>query len=166
MLTVKKMIAERLREGMGVFGAAALPECAEISAMLEYPPDPAMGDLALPCFKLSRTLRRSPVQIAEALAGCLSGLACVESAAAVNGYLNIRISGAYLAGTVLPGILTAGEKYGSAEIGKGKTVVLDYSSPNVAKPLHRAPRHNRDRALLKKTARVCRVPLYRDQLPW
>lgn len=136
MLTVKKMIAERLREGMGVFGAAALPECAEISAMLEYPPDPAMGDLALPCFKLSRTLRRSPVQIAEALAGCLSGLACVERAEAVNGYLNIRISGAYLAGTVLPGILTAGEKYGSAEIGKGKTVVLDYSSPNVAKPFH------------------------------
>lgn len=136
MLRVKKMIAERLREDMGAFGAPQLPESAELSAMLEYPPDPAMGDLALPCFKLSRTLRRSPVQIAEALAGCLSGLECVETAEAVNGYLNIRISGKYLAGTVLPGILSAGEKYGSSELGKGKTVVLDYSSPNVAKPFH------------------------------
>ena len=136
MLTVKKMIAERLHEGMGAFGAPQLPECAELSAMLEYPPDAAMGDLALPCFKLSRTLRRSPVQIAEALAGCLSGLACVESAAAVNGYLNIRISGDYLANTVLQGILAAGENYGASDMGKGKTVVLDYSSPNVAKPFH------------------------------
>lgn len=136
MLTVKKMIAERLREGMGAFGVPQLPECKEIVTMLEYPPDSAMGDLALPCFKLSRTLRRSPVQIAEALSGCLSGLSCVESAGAVNGYLNIRLSGAYLADTVLPGILAAGENYGSANIGKGKTVVLDYSSPNVAKPFH------------------------------
>ena len=136
MQTIKKLIAEKLKEGILSLGAPEAPEVADLSAMLEYPPDEAMGDLALPCFKLSRTLRRAPVQIAAALADCLAGTVCVEKAEAVNGYLNITVSKEYLISNVLSGILAAGEKYGSSEVGRGKTVVLDYSSPNVAKPFH------------------------------
>ncbi len=136
MQTIKKLIAEKLAAGIVALGAPEAPAADELAAMLEYPPDEAMGDLALPCFKLSRTLRRAPVQIAAALADSLGGTACVEKAEAVNGYLNITVSKEYLVNTVLSGILAAGEKYGSSEEGKGKTVVLDYSSPNVAKPFH------------------------------
>ena len=136
MQTIKKLIADKLVEGICALGAPQAPEASELVGMLEYPPDDTMGDLALPCFKLSRTLRRAPVQIAAALAECLSDIPCVEKAEAVNGYLNITVSKEYLVSTVLSGILSAGEAYGSSEVGKGKTVVLDYSSPNVAKPFH------------------------------
>jgi len=136
MLTIKKMIAERLGEGIAALGVPGAPTAEELASMLEYPPDDSMGDLALPCFKLSRTLRRAPVQIATALADCLAGLSCVGKAEAVNGYLNISVSHQYLTDSVLSGILDAGARYGASDVGCGKTVVLDYSSPNVAKPFH------------------------------
>ena len=135
MLTIKKRIAEAiLGKVLSVAPDAALT-AEEIAGLLEYPPDAAMGDLAFPCFRLSKALRRSPVQIAATLSEALTD-ACIESAEAVNGYLNIRISKAYLAASVLPEILEKKESYGAPSIGQGKMVVLDYSSPNVAKPFH------------------------------
>ena len=137
MLEIKQMLAGEILSGVKTIspeGAAALTD-ADILALLEYPPDPAMGDIALPCFKLSRTLRRSPVQIANALAPCIGG-DCVERVEAVNGYLNIYLSGAYLLDVLIPRILSEKENYGAPDIGQGKVVVLDYSSPNVAKPFH------------------------------
>ena len=136
MQTIKQKIAACLCVGIKEMGAAETPNAADLAAMLEYPPDPAMGDLALPCFRLSRTLRRAPVQIAATLASCLSGLYCVSRAEAVNGYLNITLSDEYLTGQILTDILTKDARYGASDVGKGKTVVLDYSSPNVAKPFH------------------------------
>ncbi len=135
MLTIKKRIAEAiLGKVLSVAPDAALT-AEEIAGLLEYPPDAAMGDLAFPCFRLSKALRRSPVQIAATLSEALTD-ACIESAEAVNGYLNIRISKDYLAASVLPEILEKKEFYGAPSIGQGKMVVLDYSSPNVAKPFH------------------------------
>ena len=135
MLTIKKRIAEAiLGKVLSVAPDAALT-AEEIVGLLEYPPDAAMGDLAFPCFRLSKALRRSPVQIAATLSEALTD-ACIESAEAVNGYLNIRISKDYLAASVLPEILEKKESYGAPSIGQGKMVVLDYSSPNVAKPFH------------------------------
>lgn len=135
MIEFKKKLAEYVRKNAETsFPGAALP-AEEIFSMLEYPPDSTMGDVAMPCFKLSRTFRRSPVQIAEALAGGEYGCE-VGEVTAVNGYLNFKISDGYLANTILPTVEKMGDRYGSNETGKGKTAVFDYSSPNVAKPFH------------------------------
>ena len=75
MLQIKQLLAGEILGGVKTVspeGAAALTE-TDILNLLEYPPDPAMGDIALPCFKLSRILRRSPAQIANALAPCIGG---------------------------------------------------------------------------------------------
>ena len=135
MLTLKNktanLIADVVKESFG----EGLLEPSAIFDMLEYPPDKSMGDLALPCFRLSKSLRRSPVQIAEILA---KGINCPEFSeiSAVNGYLNFKIDGTAFSGRVVSDVLAKGDKYGSPENGAGKTVVLDYSSPNVAKPFH------------------------------
>ena len=135
MLKIKEIISEKIAEQIKVINSEAEISAAEIATMLEYPPDANMGDLALPCFKFSKMLRRAPVQIAQALADAVAD-ECIEKIENVNGYLNIRISDKYLGEKVVKNILDAGEKYGSHSFGEGKTVVLDYSSPNVAKPFH------------------------------
>ncbi len=136
MLKIKLQIAEKIYAGVKGINPDAEIAVEDIASMLEYPPDASMGDLAFPCFKLSKALRRSPVQIAAALADGLSGGA-VASAEAVNGYLNIKIDNAYLGEKILPEILEKKENYGAPTyLGEGKTVVLDYSSPNLAKPFH------------------------------
>ena len=68
MLILKKKTASLLAECIKEKFGEGLLSADEIFTMLEYPPDNSMGDIALPCFRLSRTLRRSPVQIAEILA--------------------------------------------------------------------------------------------------
>lgn len=135
MQNFKKLLSQRLLDAINIgFANPAITE-NDLIDMLEYPPDTTMGDIALPCFKLSRTLRRSPVQIAQIIAENLNDEA-IKKAEPVNGYLNISISDSYLERVLNTDILTNGDSYGSSDLGKGKTVVLDYSSPNVAKPFH------------------------------
>ena len=106
-----------------------------VSGMLETPPDPAMGDYALPCFKLSKALHKSPMMISDALAGAISApfLSRVES---VKGYLNFFVDRATYAKEVVGAALKAGARYGSSDEGAGKTIVIDYSSINIAKRFH------------------------------
>ncbi|MBQ8880435.1 MAG: arginine--tRNA ligase [Clostridia bacterium] len=135
MLTLKNKVASLIAGAIADNFGSDILTAAELAAMLEYPPDKAMGDLALPCFKLSRSLRRSPVQIADTLAGAISDSELSE-VAAVNGYLNIKTEPTSFAKRVVSDIQSQADSYGSPHTGEGKTVVLDYSSPNVAKPFH------------------------------
>ena len=107
----------------------------DVMAMFEYPPDSNLGDIAFPCFKLSRVLRKAPPIIAKEISESFSS-EVVSNVEAVNGYLNIFVSNEYLIKNVLFQIEEKGEKYGSDNAGKGKVAVFDYSSPNVAKPFH------------------------------
>ena len=135
MQLFKDQVAKALAESIEALVGNAVLSAEDVSNMLEYPPDPAMGDLAMPCFRLSKTLRRSPVQIAAQLAEQVK-CACAARIEAVNGYLNFYLSDDVVCDTVVGEILQKGEKYGAPTFGEGKTVVLDYSSPNLAKPFH------------------------------
>ena len=108
----------------------------EISSFIEIPPDANMGDYALPCFKLSKILRSSPIAIAENLANSFSPDDVIESCEALKGYLNFKINRKGFAAKTLESVLTEKEKYGTDDIGNGKTICIDYSSINIAKPFH------------------------------
>ena len=135
MLNLKKRIAETLASTLASMTTAATPDADELATLLEYPPDSTMGDLALPCFRFAKVMRKAPKMIAEAIA---ANFTCdgIASVSAINGYLNFKISPDFFGKTVLPEILEKGADYGKLNIGEGKTVVLDYSSPNICKPFH------------------------------
>ena len=135
MLKLKNKTASLIADAVANGFGEGILSSSDIFAMLEYPPDKTMGDIALPCFRLSKSLRRSPVQIAETLAASIK---CEEfsSVTAVNGYLNFKIDGTAFSRRVVGEVIADGDRYGAPTFGEGKTVVLDYSSPNVAKPFH------------------------------
>ena len=109
---------------------------AEVAAMLEIPPDNAMGDYALPCFKLAKTLRKPPAAIAQALAETFAPDDTIKEVSAVNGYLNFKVDRLRYAERVVKEVLEQGAAYGSSSLGAGKTICIDYSSINIAKPFH------------------------------
>ena len=124
----KKHIAEKLQiEGVST---------DEIYETLALPPNTEMGDYALPCFKFAKILRKSPVMIAEALKNSFATDEIVKEVSAVNGYLNFKIDKNAFVKATLSKILTEKDSYGSSTEGRGKTICLDYSSINIAKPFH------------------------------
>ncbi len=124
----KKHIAEKIN----VEGVSA----EEIYSAIALPPNSQMGDYALPCFKFAKILRKSPAVIAEELAKTIQPDGVISGVSALNGYLNFKIDRCGLAKSVLAEIERKGERYGSSNIGGGKTVCIDYSSVNIAKPFH------------------------------
>ncbi len=105
-----------------------------LTRLIEVPPDPDLGDYALPCFSLAKTLRKAPNRIAEELAGQLNVGGRISEARAVGPYVNFFVRPASFVQAVLSKVLAEGRDYGRADVGKEKRVVIDFSHPNVAKP--------------------------------
>jgi len=110
----------------------------EILPLLTTPPNPEMGDAALPCFPFSKTMRKAPLAIAAELAGAFGQVEGIARVEAVGGYLNAVADPAWVAGrvmTALAGAIGAGTLAQGSE-GKGQVICLDYSSINIAKRFH------------------------------
>ena len=117
----------------------------EAEAGLGRPPRPEMGDIAFPCFRFAKEMKKAPSLIARGLKQWLEEgsegsfkeiFVAIDRVEADGGYLNFFIRRDYLARTVLRRSIEAGDRPGSTGEGQGKTVIVEYSSPNIAKPFH------------------------------
>ena len=118
---------------------AALAAAAQLpieEIRLELPRNAAQGDLAFPCFRLAKERKAPPPKVAGELANTLSQSLKDVEVLATGPYLNFRIDRVRLAQVVVGEVLSGGAEYGRSDMGQGKTVVVDFSSPNIAKPMH------------------------------
>lgn len=124
----KIYIAEKIKDLVDM-------EIEEIMELIEIPPKSDMGDYAFPCFKLAKTFRKAPNIISEELKGKIdaSGFEKIEN---LGPYLNFFLDKTDVAKTTIEKVIKEGENYGSSNQGEGKKVVVEYSSPNIAKPFH------------------------------
>ena len=130
MINYKEKIAEILSEA--VEGLTA----EELRNMIEIPSDKKMGDYAFPCFKLAKVLRKAPPMIAKGIAEKISEDPVFEKVEQVNAYVNMFLSRDMYVKDTVREVIEKGDDYGRADAGKGKTVIVEYSSPNIAKPFH------------------------------
>ncbi len=110
-------------------------ELEDIKKLIEIPPKSDMGDYAFPCFQLAKVMRKAPNMISAELSEKLSKEG-FEEIKALGPYLNFFVDKSSFAKTTIETVLNEGDKYGSSNIGEGKTVCVEYSSPNIAKPFH------------------------------
>lgn len=107
----------------------------EIKSLIEIPPDLKMGDFAFPCFAIAKQLKNNPGKISTELAQKLATGDIITEIKAYGPYLNFYVSKKMIFKTVLDEVFTESDSYGSSDSGVGKTAVIDYSSPNIAKHL-------------------------------
>lgn len=108
----------------------------EVKRAIEIPTDSKMGDYAFPCFKLAKVFRKSPLLIAEDIAEKLSDSDIFNKVEQVNAYVNMFINFERIAEETIGAVIKSGEKYGESNIGNNKTIIVEFSSPNIAKPFH------------------------------
>lgn len=130
MADFKKLISESIKSEIEDL------TLEEITALIEVPPNKEMGDYAFPCFKLAKIFRKAPNAIAEDLAGKIQPTDDINKIINLGGYVNFFVNKESLAKKVINQVLSEKENYGKSEFGKDKTVVVEYSSPNIAKPFH------------------------------
>lgn len=124
----KLMIAQALSEKTGL-------SALELTGLVECPPNPQMGDFALPCFKLAKAMHKAPPAIAQELS-CAALPGFIGRCEVAGGYLNFFVDTAVYAQAVLSEARQQGARYGSGNDGAGRVVCIDYSSINIAKPFH------------------------------
>ena len=128
MIDFKNVIADELKKVTNIESAGEY---------IEVPANKEMGDLSLPCFKLAKEMKKAPQIIANEINENLQlPTELFSKTEVVNGYLNFFINPTALIKTVFEEFESKKDGYGSCNIGEGKTVVIDYSSPNIAKPFH------------------------------
>lgn len=111
-------------------------EAAEIREMIETPADSSMGDYALPCFKLARVLRKAPPMIAKGIAEAIADDPMFAKVEQVNAYVNMFLAREAFAGEVVSEVNEKDADYGRSDLGENRKVIVEYSSPNIAKPFH------------------------------
>ena len=129
MIDFKKIIGEKIAKAIEM-------KASEITSYIEIPPNTDMGDYAFPCFKLAKELKKAPTLIANEIKEKLELDENIEKVEIIGGYLNFYINKLALTKNVLVEIDKAGNNYGSNNTGNGKTILVEYSSPNIAKPFH------------------------------
>ena len=134
-MDMKQKIAEEIAKAESCCFADCGVDAKELAGMMEIPPDKKLGDYALPCFRLSKSLHKAPQMIASALAERI-GCAEIERVEVVGGYLNVFLNRSCLARNIVETVLAHPGRWGAGDVGQGKTVCLDYSSINIAKRFH------------------------------
>lgn len=130
MIDFKKEIAEIIAKNL-----EGLTE-DEIKSMIEIPQDQSMGDYAFPCFRLAKTMRKAPNLIAAELAEKLPGEKIFSEVSPVNAYVNMFVSREEMMKSTVSEVLEEKENFGRSDIGGNKKVIVEFSSPNIAKPFH------------------------------
>lgn len=130
MIDFKKEIAEIIAKNL-----EGLTE-DEIKSMIEIPQDQSMGDYAFPCFRLAKTMRKAPNLIAAELAEKLQGEQLFSEVSPVNAYVNMFVSREEMVKSTVSEVLEEKENFGRSDIGGNKKVIVEFSSPNIAKPFH------------------------------
>ena len=108
----------------------------EITESIEIPPNKDMGDYAFPCFKLAKTYRKAPPMIAQDICNKTEKTEYISNIEVAGGYVNFFVDKTILARNVINDVLSKKDKYGHSNIGEGKTTIVEFSSPNIAKPFH------------------------------
>ena len=124
---IKSQIAEAVSSASGLDSGQIIP-------LLERPPEGIGADFALPCFTLARTLRKDPRLIAMDLGRAIKPSGLIREAKPAGAYLNFSVDWNAVAAGLLPAIIR-NSRYGSSRLGEGKAVLVDFSSPNIAKPM-------------------------------
>ena len=122
-------LAEKIAQCTGLNVEAA-------QALIEIPPNSEMGDYALPCFQLARKWKKAPPLIAAEMQQAIELPDFISHTRVAGAYLNFFLDKSVFARNTLAAVLSQGARYGSADEGAGKKVLLDYSSINIAKPFH------------------------------
>ncbi|MBQ9890152.1 MAG: arginine--tRNA ligase [Firmicutes bacterium] len=108
----------------------------EIAPLVEVPADKSHGDYAFPCFRLAKTMRKAPQLIASELAAAIGGAELFEKVEPVNAFVNMFINKEFFVRSTLTEVFSKGSFFGSTDLGVGKKVIVEFSSPNIAKPFH------------------------------